>query len=71
MSSLEITKLAFEERYLDDSGIEFAVRVDMTENDYELEFERVGKVQFPIKKIGFIRAALAKIDAEICKDGND
>ena len=36
---MKADKLAFEERYDDDSGVEFAVRYDINLNDPEVEFE--------------------------------
>jgi hypothetical protein len=57
---LMATKIAFEQRYSDDSGVEFGVRLD----GGEIEFECVQKVSFPVAKLDWLIAALKRIKEE-------
>lgn len=57
---MQATKLAFEKRYGDDSGVEFGVRLD----GGEIEFEAVNKISFPVGELDWLIAALARIKAE-------
>jgi hypothetical protein len=61
---MKATKLAFEERYCDDSGIEFAVRFDANDDDGAIEFERINKVDFPIGRLSWLIECLRRIQAE-------
>ena len=62
---MQATKLAFEKRYGDDSGVEFGVRMD----GGEIEFEAVNKVRFPVGELDWLIAALARIKAETVTTG--
>lgn len=57
---MQATKIAFEKRYRDDSGVEFAVRMD----GEELELESIDKVSFPISELDWLIDALVRIKAE-------
>lgn len=58
---MRATKIAFEQTYSDNSGVEFAVRLD----NNEIEFEStVGKIVFPIEKIGWLIDAMNRIREE-------
>ena len=48
------TKIAFEERYSDDSGVEFAVCFDSSKKLGELKFECVNTVEFPADRLDWI-----------------
>lgn len=64
---MRATKIAFEQQYSDNSGVEFAVRLD---ND-EIEFEStVGKLNFPIEKLSWLIDAMNRIKEEVkkCQD---
>jgi hypothetical protein len=58
------TQIAFERRYLDDSGTEFAVRY-AARPDARVEFEHVGKVDFPVEELDWLIACLQRIRAEV------
>jgi len=63
-------KLAFERRYSDDSGIEYAIRLDSNSiaNNTEIgeiEFEHVNKCEFPLSEIDWIIECLQKIKDEV------
>jgi len=60
-TDLPVTKMAFEKQYSDDSGVAFAVRLDMGDTIGELHFECLDVVKFPLGQINFIRQALDKI----------
>ena len=64
----EMTKMAWEEKYSDDSGVAFAVRFDAAESTNEglgaIEFECVDKASFPLTKIDWLIDCLQKIKAE-------
>ena len=51
------TTLAFEQRYGDDSGVEFAVRL----TDGAIQFEAIDKVDFPIGQLDWLRDCLCYI----------
>lgn len=53
------TKIAFEQRYSDDSGVEFAVRFDSVRG--EIQFEAVNQVEFPADELDWIIEALEAI----------
>lgn len=57
---MQATKMAFEKRYSDDSGVQFGVRLD----GGEIEFEAVNKSFFPVEELDWLIAALARIKAE-------
>ncbi len=59
-----MTKIAFEEHYVDDSGIECAVRFCGREET--IGFERCGvAIEFPVEKLSWLRECLARIALEI------
>lgn len=58
----QITSIAFERRYSDDSGVQFGVRLLGRK---QLEFECVGKIDFPVEELDWLIACLQKIKAEI------
>ena len=59
---MKATKLAFEKRYSDDSGVEFSVRL----NEMLIEFEgHDGDAAFPSYEIDWLIAALTRIKAEL------
>ena len=59
------TKLAFESRYYDDSGIEFAVRYDAANIEDEIELYHIEGVKFPIARLPWLIAALQRIQADV------
>lgn len=67
--SNQLTKMAFEETYLSEESIEFAVRFDYlatdtgADHDGVIEFEHIDKVQFPIGKIDWLIDCLQQIKA--------
>lgn len=68
MSDAKPTKIAFETRYSDDSGVEFAVRYDESRLHYKgspaIEFESIGTVDFPLSHIDWLIECLTKIKKE-------
>lgn len=57
---LPATKIAFEKRYSDDSGVSAAVRLD----GGVIEFEAVNKVTFELDQLDWLIAALDRIKEE-------
>ena len=57
---MRATHLAFEQRYSDDSGVSFAVRLI----NGEIEFEAVDKVRFPQDELDWLITALLRIRDE-------
>jgi hypothetical protein len=57
------TKIAFETRYSDDSGVEFGVRYDATRTTYEVEIEAVNSVRLPADKLDWLIESLRSIRA--------
>lgn len=63
---MKATKLAFERRYSDDSGVEQAVSYDSTKVCDEIRFERHGSyVCFSSEDIEWLRDALYEIKCEL------
>ena len=60
--STSMTKMAWEKRYEDDSGVEHAVRFDA--NKCEIEFEAIDKIQFPQSDIDWLIQCLQEIKKE-------
>lgn len=60
-----LTKISFEQRYLDDSGVEFAVRFDGNDHDNQIEFERVNTIQFPLAQLEWLICCLQRINEEV------
>lgn len=58
---MKATSIAFERRYADDSGIEYAVRL----KPGEIQFEAVDTVSFPIKEIDWLLNTLQRIKQEL------
>lgn len=63
-------KLAFERRYSDGSGIEYAIRLDSNSiadnaEKGEIEFEHINKCKFPLSEIDWIIECLQKIKDEV------
>ena len=54
-------KMAFEIRYGDDSGVEFAVRYDKEKIDEEIEIEHIDKISIPASRLGWFRDVLYEI----------
>jgi hypothetical protein len=57
---LNLTSLAFEKRYSDGSGVEFGVRL----NRGEIEFEHINVACFPAEELDWLIACLNKIKSE-------
>ena len=62
---MKANKLAFEQRYSDDSGVMFGVRL----NGNEIEFEaNSGAITcFPVEEIDWLIRALSRINEELVK----
>lgn len=58
---MRATKIAFEKRYSDDSGVEFGVRLVGD----KIEFEAVNEIQFPIDEVDWLIEALQRIKSEL------
>lgn len=58
---MQATKMAFEQRYSNDSGVKFAVRLDAD----GVEFEAWGKITFPAEELDWLLAALTRIKDEL------
>lgn len=67
---MKMDKMAWEKRYSDDSGIEFAIRFNAKQtaisNGAEgvIEFESIDLVTFPMGEIDWLIDCLQKIKAE-------
>lgn len=61
-------KMAFEKRYSDDSGVEYAVRYDATKMHHSggmtIELESINTIQFPTSKLDWLIECLTRIKAE-------
>lgn len=57
---MQATKMAFEKRYSDDSGVQIGVRLDGD----KIEFEAVDKISFPVEELDWLISALTRIKAE-------
>jgi hypothetical protein len=55
------TKIAFERRYSDDSGVQFAVRLDGN----KIEFESINEISFPCEEIDWLIACLLRIKNDL------
>lgn len=63
---MKATKIAFEKRYSDDSGVEKAVRYNVNDFGSEVEIERDGNVVcFSVDDIEWLRDALFEIQHEL------
>lgn len=60
---MKATSIAFERRYVDDSGVEFAVRLV----NREIELEAVNKINFPEEEIDWLINCLYRVKDEINK----
>lgn len=59
------TSMGFEKNYLDDSGVEYAVRYNGAEVIDQIEIERVSTVQFPVDQLEWVIACLQRIRDEV------
>lgn len=58
------TKMAFEKRYTNDSGVYSAVRLD----GCDIEFDHCASVRFPLEELEWLIAALTRIWLETSAD---
>ena len=65
MTDLKVSVMAFEEPYDDDSAVQYGVKYDSSNDDDEIQFERVDRVSFPAHKIDWLIASLERIRKEI------
>jgi hypothetical protein len=65
VADTKATKLAFERRYSDDSGVEFGVSYSAEPYPGQIEFECIGKVQFPLQELDWLIACLQRIRTEV------
>jgi hypothetical protein len=63
--SIVPSKIAFEQKYSDCSGVEFAVRLD----GREIEFQSINAVNFPIEELPWLIESLEAIRALISPEG--
>jgi hypothetical protein len=61
MSDIKPTKLAFEDRYGDDSGVQYGVTFDAGNLGNEIAFESVDKVRFPVERLDWLIERLSYI----------
>ena len=67
---MKMNKMAWEKRYSDDSGVEFAVRFDSEQNAISdgtqgvIELESINAVTFPVCEIDWLITCLEKIKTE-------
>jgi hypothetical protein len=66
MTEPKMTRIAFERRYSDDSGVEFAVSLE-SRPDARVEFEHIGKVDFPVEELDWLIECLQRIRSEVTK----
>ena len=57
----KITRIAFEQRYSDDSGVEFGVSYSADSFDNAITFERIGEVSFPADELDWLIECLTQI----------
>jgi hypothetical protein len=55
------TKIAYEQRYSDDSGVEYGVRFDANRITREIEIESIDTVEFPADQIDWLIDSLCSI----------
>ena len=70
------SRIDFEERYSDDSGVEFAVRyirdeMSVTGDKGVIGFEHVDKIEFPVSKLDWLIKKLQFIQYEIGRQGDE
>lgn len=58
---MKTQKISFEDKYSDDSGIEFGVAFDDLKFDDEITFDRINKVSFPMSRIDWMIDCLTYI----------
>ena len=71
LSTMKATKMAFEQRYIDNGEIQYAVRLVDSESydgDQFIEFESVDTVRFPIEEIDWLLLAILRIRSEVDLD---
>lgn len=59
------TKIAYEKRYSDNSGVEFAVRLNAT----EIEFKSINTINFPVEELDWLIESLMNIRGLIAEPG--
>lgn len=59
---MRATKIAFEKRYLDDSGVQFRVRLNNSNVEFEAE---CGITVFPVEELDWLITALSRIREEV------
>ncbi len=67
---MKAQKIAWEQRYSDDSGVEFAVRYDATKPHYNdasatIELEAINAVSFPASRLDWLIECLTRIKTEL------
>lgn len=60
-----VTKMAFEVKYSDDSGIEFSVGLDGDAYEEEIKLKHVEEITFPLNRLEWLRACLDRIAYEV------
>lgn len=55
------SKTVFEERYSDDSGIEYSVTYDFNKGNPVIKMEHVGDIEIPVSKADWFIECLTKI----------
>ena len=68
---MKATKMAFEQRYIDNGEIQYAVRLVDSESydgDQFIEFESVDTVRFPVEEIDWLLEAILRIRSEVETD---
>lgn len=67
---MKAQKLAWEQRYSDDSGVEYGVSYDVTKYSSnggagKIEFHCINSVDFPIEKLDWLIECLTRVKAEL------
>lgn len=62
------TKIAFEKKYSDDSGVEFAVRYEANDCFEPIEIEHVNTISIPLEQLDWIIDALCEVRLIVNKD---
>jgi len=64
MASPTITKIAYEKRYSDDSGVEFSVAYDATQSE-PIRLEHINAIEFPIEQLDWLIETLQDIKYKV------
>lgn len=69
---IRATRISFEKRYSDDSGVEFGVRLrpDRHNGGHVVEFERINTIDFPLDQLDWLIKSLERIRA-VSSEGGD